>query len=112
MSRLDAHGYEATHITYNSDGTDEHGDITWSTSTETVDVYVSFNTITAASRTLSARGKELSVDVMIYVNDDVDVTDIDDSDRPDRFIVNGTTYEVIQAQQQRNGLVACISSRT
>lgn len=98
MSRLDAHGYDATHITYERDGTDDHGDIQWTSSSETVKAYVSYNTVTAATRSFNASGKEVEVDVMIYVNDDVNVTDLQEDERPDRFTVNGVTYEVLQAQ--------------
>lgn len=108
---LDDHGWDITRIVYSKTGEDAHGDDQYNETRETIKGYVQFNSANAPYKTTTARGQEFSVDLFVYVRDDVDINDMRKDQRPDRLVIDDIPYEVIEAQIQHNGLIGCVVSR-
>lgn len=108
---LERHGYDVTRKTYEKTGEDEHGDAQYDITETTVKAYVMFNSVNAPDTIVGPQGTDFTVDVQIFVKDDLDITSLERGKHPDRFIVSGETYQVIRKQNQHNGVISCVSSR-
>lgn len=108
---LKRHGYDITWIQYTKTGEDDHGDAQYDDTEQTITGYVQFNSVNAPDVSLDASGEDFTVDVQIFVSDEHDITPMARGERPDRFVIDNVMYEVVEAQIQHNGIIACVGSR-
>lgn len=94
-------GVEVDITTYTEDGTDSYGDPTFSTNTETVDAWVT----SVVQSTLARRkqlGQDVKGDVLVFVSDEVSVSDGSGSGYPSEVTHGSQTYEVQHVLDMNN----------
>lgn len=108
---LQLKGEEFTVERYIPDGTDDHGDTVYEEETESTKGLIEANR--QPERVMNAAGEELSVEMIIYFDESIEVYGAENNERPSQIIRErtGNRYRVLMSFPEGNGLLRCEASR-